>query len=137
MPNIIYADLESLIKKTDGFANNPEKSSTTKTGEHIPCGNSISTIWAFEENKHSLCRIKNCMKNFCSSLREHAANVINFEKKKLLLLTKKELELHQYVTVCYICGKRFSKKFANDKSYQKDRHHCYFTGKYRGTAHSI
>ena len=40
MPNIIYADLESLIKKTDGFANNPEKSSTTKTGEHIPCGNS-------------------------------------------------------------------------------------------------
>ena len=32
---IIYVDLESLIKKTDGCANNPEKSSTRKIGEHI------------------------------------------------------------------------------------------------------
>ena len=36
MPYIIYADIESLIKKTDGCANNPEKSSTTKITEHIP-----------------------------------------------------------------------------------------------------
>ena len=32
MPYIIYADIESLIKKIDGCANNPEKSSTTKIG---------------------------------------------------------------------------------------------------------
>ena len=31
----IYADIESLIKKTDGYANNPEKSSATKIGEHV------------------------------------------------------------------------------------------------------
>ena len=37
MPYIIYADNESLIKKIDGCANNPEKSSTIKIGEHIPC----------------------------------------------------------------------------------------------------
>ena len=36
MSYIIYADLESLIKKIDGCANNPEKSSTTKIGEHVP-----------------------------------------------------------------------------------------------------
>ena len=30
IPYIIYADIESLIKKIDGCANNPEKSSTTK-----------------------------------------------------------------------------------------------------------
>ena len=35
MPYIIYADIESLIKKIDGCANNPENSSTTKIGEHI------------------------------------------------------------------------------------------------------
>ena len=29
--------IESIIKKIDGFANNPEKSLTTKLGEHIPC----------------------------------------------------------------------------------------------------
>ena len=33
------------------------------------------------------------MKKFCSSLREHATNIINFEKKKMLQLTKKELKL--------------------------------------------
>ena len=38
MSYIIYADLESLIKKIDGCANNPESSSTTKIGEHIPRG---------------------------------------------------------------------------------------------------
>ena len=37
MSCIIYADAEYLIKKIDGCANNPEKSSTTKIGEHIPC----------------------------------------------------------------------------------------------------
>ena len=33
---IIYGDIESLIKKIDGCTNNPEKSSTTKIGKHIP-----------------------------------------------------------------------------------------------------
>ena len=30
MPYIIYADIESMIKKIDGCSNNPEKYSTTK-----------------------------------------------------------------------------------------------------------
>ena len=38
MPYMIYADLESLIKKIDECAINQEKSSTTKLGEDIPCG---------------------------------------------------------------------------------------------------
>ena len=32
MPRIIYADIELLIRKIDGCANNPEKSSTWKIG---------------------------------------------------------------------------------------------------------
>ena len=36
MPYIIYADIKSLIIKIDRYANNPEKSSTTKIGQHIP-----------------------------------------------------------------------------------------------------
>ena len=53
IPYIIYADIESFIKKIDGCANNPENSSTTKVGEHIPCGYSMSTICKFDyiENK--------------------------------------------------------------------------------------
>ena len=51
----------------------------------------MSTIWAFDqtESKHGFYCGKDCLKNICTSLREHATNVINFEKKKMLPLTKK------------------------------------------------
>ena len=54
IPYIIFANIESLIEKIDGCGNNSENSSTTKIDEHIPCGYSMSTIWAFNniENKH-------------------------------------------------------------------------------------
>ena len=39
----IYADLESLINKIVGCANNLEESSTTKLDEHVPCRCSISS----------------------------------------------------------------------------------------------
>ena len=56
MPYIIYADIQSLIKKIDGCPNNHENSSATKICEHTPCGYSMSTIWEFGhiENKHTL-----------------------------------------------------------------------------------
>ena len=41
------------------------------------------------------------------------------------------------MTGCYIYGKRFPKRLAKYKSYQKVRGHCHFPGKCRGTAHSI
>ena len=41
--------------------------------------------------------------------KEHATNLINFEKKTMLPLTKEELKSHQDAKVCYICGKRFLK----------------------------
>ena len=73
MPYITYAEIESLIKKKDECANNPENSSTTKVGEHIPCRYSMSTIWVFNhmKNKHTLYHGEDCMKKVCESLREH------------------------------------------------------------------
>ena len=135
MLHIIYADIESLIRKIDGCANNPKHCSTAKIGEHIPCGYSVSTIWAFDdiENKHTLYCGKDCMKKFAESLREHAKNVIDFEKKKMLPLTKEESKSHQDAKVCYICGKRIFKSI----NYQKVEAHCHCTGNYRGAAHSI
>ena len=52
-------------------------------------------IWAFDniKNKHTLYHGTDCMKKFCTSLREHATNVINFEKKKILPLTKKQAKI--------------------------------------------
>ena len=63
-PFIIYEDLGYLIEKADECKNYPENSSTTKVGEHIPSGFSMSTMLSFKskENKHDVSRCKNCMK---------------------------------------------------------------------------
>ena len=83
-PCIIYADPEYLIEKIDGYKNNPENSSTSKVGEHIPSGFSMSTISSFKsiENKHNVYKGKDCMKRFYESLREHAMKITNFKKRK-------------------------------------------------------
>ena len=38
------------------------------------------------------------MKKFCTSWRENATNVTNFEKKKILRLTRKDLKLQKDTT---------------------------------------
>ena len=76
------------------------------------------------------------MKNFCLDLREHATKIINYEKKEMIPLTKKEKKIHCEQNVCYICKKEFSTDDDN-KKYHKVRDHCHYTGKYRGAARSI
>ena len=89
----------------------------------------MSTIWAFDhiENKHTLYRGKDCIKKFWESLREHAKNIIDFDKKKMLPL-KEELKSYQDAKVCYICGKEFLKRFTNDKNYQNFKKPLSFYG---------
>ena len=98
---------------------------------------SMWTIWGFDhvEDKHTLYLGKDCMKMFCESLGEHAKSVIDFEKKKMSPLTRKES--YEEAKVCYICRIRFFKKLFRDINYRKVRDHCHYTGKYRGPAHSI
>ena len=74
VPFIIYADLECLLEKMNTCYDNPEKSSTTKINKHSPSGYSLFTHCSFDATKNKLdyYRGKNCMKNFCLDLREHA-----------------------------------------------------------------
>ena len=53
-PFIIYADLESLLKKIDTCYDNPEKSSTTKINKHRPSGYSLFTNCSFDITKNKL-----------------------------------------------------------------------------------
>ena len=71
----------------------------------------MRTVWDFHniENKHTLYRGEDCMKKFSASLKEHATNIINFEKKKMLPLTKEDKKLHQEAKVCYISGEQLLK----------------------------
>ena len=63
-------------------------------GGHISSKYSMLTIWEFDqmENKHILYHGNDCLKKFCESLRIRLENIIDFENKKVLLLTKEELK---------------------------------------------
>ena len=79
--------------------------------ENPPSGYSMSTIWGFDyiENKHTLYRGKDCMKNLCDSLIIHAKNLIAFGMKKMLPLTREELISCQYAELYCICGRKILK----------------------------
>ena len=104
-PFIIYADLECLLEKISTCYNNPEKSSTTEINKQTPSGYPLFTHCSFDEIKSKLdyYRGEDCMKKFCKDLREHARKIINYEKKVMIPLTKKEKENHNNQKVCYIC----------------------------------
>ena len=137
-PFTIYDDLESLLEKMSTCHNNPEKSSTTKINKHTPFVYSFFTHCSFDttEKKLDCYRGENCMKNFCLDLKKHETNIINYEKKEIIPLTKKEEKMRNKQKVCYICKKRFSTD-DNNKKYHNVRDHCHYTGKYRGAAHDI
>ena len=141
-PFVICADLECLLEKMSTY-NNPEKSSTAKINKYTPFGYSLFTCCSFDATKNKLdyCRGKNCMKNFCLDLKEHATKIINYEKKEMIPLTKKEKKMHNKPKICYICKKRFSTDdnsgVALNKKCHKVRDHCHYIGKYRGVAHGI
>ena len=89
---LIYADLESLLEKMSSCQNNANKSSTTKINKHTPSGYSIFTSCSFDESKNKInyYRGDDCMKKFCKDLTKHATKIINYEKKKMILLTREE-----------------------------------------------
>ena len=66
--------------------------------------------------------------------------IINYDKKKIIPLTKKEKETYENQKICFICEKEFCTNKNNKKEFrkmQKVRDHYHYTGKYRGAAHSI
>ena len=61
------------------------------------------------------------------NLKEYAIKIINFEKKKMLPLTSKELKFCKEADKCYICEIRFFKSSSNSINYRKFRDHSHFT----------
>ena len=61
---------------------NPEKSSTKKIDEHVPCVYSMSATWTFDgiKNKHDIHRGENWKEGEW----EHAIKIIIFEKQKMI-----------------------------------------------------
>ena len=135
LPFVVYADLECLLEKMSSCQNNPNESSTTEINKHVPSGYSLFTHCSFDKTKNKLdyYRGRDCMKKFCKDLREHATEIINYEKKKMIPLTTEEKIHYNEQEICYTCKKEFDK---SDKKHYKVRDHCHYTGKYRGAAHN-
>ena len=64
----------------------------------------MSTIWTFDgiENNHDVYRGKDFMKKCCEYLGVHSMKVINFEKKKMIPLTKGQWEKDENITMLMI-----------------------------------
>ena len=91
-----------------------------------------------KENKLNYCRGKDCIEELCKKLKESAMEIINHEKKEMVPLTHEENNFYNEQEICYICKEKFCVD-KDDKDYinrKKVKDHCYYTGKFRGAAHS-
>ena len=78
-PFAICADLECLFIKQQSCQNNLNESYTERKAMHEPCGYLLDLISSFDskQNKHSFHRGKDCIKTFCSDLKELSTKIIN------------------------------------------------------------
>ena len=93
-PFMIYANMDSLLKKISTCHNNPEESSTTKINEHTPSGYSFFTHYSIDNTKNNLDYYggHDFMEKFFKGLKEHAKKRINYEEKEMIPLTYEENE---------------------------------------------
>ena len=129
-----------FIKKQQSCQSSPEKSCTEKKARHEPLGWAMLTRCSFdeEENKRDYYRGKNCIDELCKKLKEHAMEIINYEKKEMIPLTKEENKSYKEQEVCHICEEKFCMDEADEnyKNGKKVKDHCHYTGKFIGAAHS-
>ena len=58
-----------------------------------------------KQNKHSFYRGKDCIKRFCSELKELGAKIINYKQKEMIPLTDNENKYYEEQGKCHICQK--------------------------------
>ena len=113
-PFVIYADLECLLIKKQSRQNNLNKSYTERKAIHEPCGYPLDLVSSFnsEQNKHSFYSGKDCIKRFCSDLKELGTKKINCEQKEMVPLTDNEDTYYEEQEKCHI----YQKEFCYDKN---------------------
>ena len=104
IPFIIYADLQCVLKKVRSCQNNPKNSYTEKKVKHKPSGYAWCSICSFDKtkNRRYFYRGKDCIERFCKDLKELGTEIINFEEKELILLTKKEIKSYEKQKLSYM-----------------------------------
>ena len=139
MAHAIYVDFECLLVKHDSYSNNPYNSYSKNISTHVPSGYSICVVNEYKDNYHTHYRGEDCMIKLSKKLIEIGNEICNEEKHPEDDLTLDEEMKYANAEICYICEKSFNtnKKSKYYKNYKKVRDHCRYTGKYRGSAHSL
>ena len=91
-----------------------------------------------EKNKLDYYRGKDCIDELHKKLKEHEIEIINYEKKEMILLTKEENKSYKEQEACRICEEKFcmDEDDENYKNRKKVKDHCHYTRRFRGVAHS-
>ena len=119
-PFTIYADLKCALIKEQSCQNNPNESYTERKAKHEPSGYALSLISLFDskENKHNVYGGRDCIKRFCSDLKELRTKIINYEEKEMIPLTDDENRSYEKQKECHICQKVFSYDKNEEKKFK-------------------
>ena len=132
-PFIMYTDLESILEHIESPRPDPNWPYSQNVSQHISSGWCVYSKFAYGEVEDplKLYRGKDCIET-CNYIKGEAHRLYHmFPEKPMDPLTKKQWKKYKKETKCHICYKPFTLRDP------KLRDHCYYTGLYRGPAHSL
>ena len=134
-PYVIYADFESIIEKYDTCIPPTDRSSTTKTEVHKPCGFSFVAVRSDGEvkGKKACCyRGKDCVKQFLAALLQTEMEIREeLTHKKKLQMNKEDWRALDTAKECHICKENLIRHNERDETEIWDLE----TGAYCGKVH--
>ena len=91
-----------FISKKKSCQNNPNESYTERKAIHKPCGYALSLASSFysKTKQRSFYSGKNCIKRFCSDLKELGTKIINYEQEETVPLTDNENRYYEEQKEC-------------------------------------
>ena len=112
MPYIIYADIESLIRKIDRFTNNPENSSATNRWSYSLWGFNINILGIWSHMKRYIMEKKNTKKSekVLNFFRRIDYQCYQFWKEENVTINKKRVRITQKCDRMLHLWKRILKK---------------------------
>ena len=130
---MMYADFESILEPIQGASNNPNVSSTKGVNVHTPSGWCVYSHFAYGDVTNPLTQYRgpDCVNKFCKHIISEAKRLYSsFPEMPMKPPTKSQIKEYKRATKCRICFKPFSEEK------RRVRHHCHYSGLYRGAAHS-
>ena len=117
VPFAICADCESIIEKYDTCIPPSERSSTTKTEVHKPCGFSFVIVRSDGAvSEVFLYYGEDCVKQFLSALLQKEREIRQeLSQKASLHMTEEDWKAFHRATKCHICKKDLMRYNAKDE----------------------